>query len=99
MKLILITILAVGMISCESPNTIDSEIENPTHIKRFNAVEKALTQIPLTQIELPTENEKAALINKKITVFGNRIFQDHYKNLVEMDYLQSPLKLILHPIL
>ena len=74
MKLILITILAVGMISCESPNTIDSEIENPTHIKRFNAVEKALTQIPLTQIELPTENEKAALINKKITVFGIKVF-------------------------
>ena len=65
MKLILITILAVGMISCESPNTIDSVIEKPPHIKRFNTVEKALTQIPLTHIEQPTENEKAALINKK----------------------------------
>ena len=69
-----------------------------------------LQQMQSGKVENATENSlithgydkdtvKEMTEEEKITVFENRIFQDHCKNLVEMDYLQSPLKLILHPIL
>ena len=67
MKHLLITITAVVLTGCctepKPPTAKASEIPVPP-----------AASMPLTEIELPTEMEKSALINKTITVFGIKIF-------------------------
>jgi len=41
---------------------------------KSNPTENIVSVIPLTEIELPNQNEKAALITKTMTVFGIKIF-------------------------
>ena len=74
MKNILIIIVAVVLIGCNSPNTIDFVIGQAPHTSAPNKAEKTLLSMPLTEIQLPTDREKSALINKTITVFGIKIF-------------------------
>ncbi|MEE2615071.1 MAG: hypothetical protein VYC62_05700 [Verrucomicrobiota bacterium] len=66
MKQLLITITAVVLTGCctepKPPTAKASEIPVPP-----------AASMPLTEIELPTEMEKSALINKTITVFGIKV--------------------------
>ena len=72
--LLLTTIAAVVQVGCSSPNTVDSVIGQSPPTSQPYQVEKTPIPIPLTEIELPTENEKSALIDKTITVFGIKVF-------------------------
>ena len=75
MKHLLITTIAVMvLVGCNSPDTVDSVIGQSPPTSQPNQVEKTPIPIPLTEIELPTENEKSALIDKTITVFGIKVF-------------------------
>ncbi len=72
--LLITTIAAVVLVGCDSPDTVDSVIGQSPPTRQPNQVEKAPVPIPLMEIELPTENEKSALIDKTITVFGIKVF-------------------------
>ena len=75
MKL-LFSVSAIVLIitGCNSPDTVDSIIAQSPPTSQPNQVEKTAVPIPLTEIEPPTENEKSALIDKTITVFGIKVF-------------------------
>ena len=72
--LLLTTIAAVVLVGCGSPNTVESVIGQSPPTSQPNQVKNTIYSIPLTEIELPTKNEKSALIDKKITVFGIKVF-------------------------
>ncbi|MCP4731117.1 MAG: hypothetical protein GY872_13695, partial [Roseibacillus sp.] len=72
--LLITTIAAVALVGCDSPDTVDSVIGQSPPTRQPNQVEKAPVPIPLMEIDLPTENEKSALIDKTITVFGIKVF-------------------------
>jgi hypothetical protein len=61
------------LVGCHSPGTSGSLIGQPPDIHRAHQVKKTSIPIPLTEIELPTETEKSALIDKTITVFGIKV--------------------------
>ena len=72
--LLLTTIAAVLLAGCSSLNKVKSVIGQSPPISQPNQVKNTISPIPLMEIELPTKNEKTALIDKKITVFGIKVF-------------------------
>lgn len=74
MKQILSTLAALLIVGCHSLETTDSVIGQSPANSQSIQVEKAPVFIPLTKIELPTQNEKSAHIEKKITAFGINVF-------------------------
>jgi len=62
------------LIGCNSPNTVDFVIGQSPPTDPPNQAEKTSISVPLTEIELPAGREKLALIKRKITVFGIKVF-------------------------
>ena len=62
MKLLFsVSAIVLITIGCNSPDTVDFVIGQSPPTSQPNQIEKTPIPIPLTEIELPTENEKSAL--------------------------------------